>query len=434
MDNIVTFFQSKVIFESHIETDWSIYLIILLEISQLYEGSRDNLANEVIVDIIVKFLNLNPLIIAYSIGKIEELFQDKLFCLRKLENPKEKLIQLFTIQFTLPHNSTIDKQQNLQTKLLWYNVLLLCNQKFNKPDDPAWTEHLINQFTMNQLSIFDKLTLNTIWKYGVQFSLKLDLSSEKRISLSCLINCVSSDIKTFSFHNFNTIIDFIMKLNYSISETVDFLSCHSKTITNFSNQSNPLIEKNSKEYSHMICVALSKLAILMCTAHKSDKSISQFNICKNHWFEILKLLISSMLRFYMITIHNPKDFADVLRYFYDTIKIPTAPEALVKPWIKEHKKEMVILITNHLKRIDIETFYEILIRFPVPVLSKIAIFDYFSKYQPPKNISIKSQLWQDLLTIIFRIKDPPNSISKHSRRYSFIICSVTKGLNLSVIV
>ena len=372
-------------------------------------------------DILGRFLNINPLVISYSIGRFEELVQGKLFSLRKLETPGERLIQLFTVEFIKPQKSNIkqvkttDEQQELKNKLLWYNILLLCNEKFKTPDPSKWNEHLIQHFTTNQLSIFDSSILNIIWEYGIQFSLKLALSSKRKFSLSQFVNFVSSNTNTYTLQNFNTIIDFIMRWKYNLFETVGFLSNFSNVIPDNSKlsklQLNSLIQDNPKGYADMVCVTLSKLAMLICTAtYNSEEVIAQFNSCKKYWFDIFKLLVSGVICFHLTVIHNPEDFAVVMRNFYDIIKIPTAPEALVKSWIKEHKKEVVFLITEHFHEIDIETFHKILIRFPVVVLSKIAIIDYFTKYHPVKNVSLKDQIWEDILVIIFKIKDPPKSI------------------------
>ena len=372
-------------------------------------------------DILGRFLNINPLVIAYSIGRFEELVQGKLFSLSKLETPGERLIQLFTVEFIKPQKSNIkqvkttDEQQELKNKLLWYNILLLCNEKFKTPDHSKWNEHLIQYFTTNQLSIFDSSILNIIWEYGIQFSLKLALSSKRKFSLSQFVNFVSSNTNTYTLHNFNTIIDFIMRWKYNLFETVGFLSNFSNVIPDNSKlsklQLNSLIQDNPKGYADMVCVTLSKLAMLICTAtYNSEEVIAQFNSCKKYWFDIFKLLVSGVICFHLTVIHNPEDFAVVMRNFYDIIKIPTAPEALVKSWIKEHKKEVVFLITEHFHEIDIETFHKILIRFPGVVLSKIAINDYFTKYHPVKNVSLKDQIWEDILVIIFKIKDPPKSI------------------------
>ena len=411
------------IFESHIQVDWPIYLIIFLEISQLYDSSKENLAIEALEYILVRFLKLNPDVIAYSIKRFDELIQDKVFNFRKLLSPKNELIDLFSIQYSqsqksgnkLHYTKPIHKQQDLENKLLWYNVLMLCNQSFQIPGHSKWNEHLISHVDFEQLSIYDSSNLNTIWESGIQFGIKLGLSFQQRFLLSHIVSWVSSNARSYTFQNFNIVLDFILKSQYSAMEIADFLQYYSHFVSQYSKSDKHylyyLIENNSKACVEMMCLTLSKLATLICTATRdSEEKSTQIEVCKKSWFDIFKLLLLYMINYFLNSVHDPRDFAVVMRCFYDIIKIPTAPEALVRPWIKEHKKEVVGLITKQFYKIDIETFHEILIKFPVSVLSKTAIFDYFTKYQPANNVSLKDQIWQDLLTIIFKIKDPPKSI------------------------
>ena len=415
--------RSKVIFETHVHVDWPIYLVIFLEISQLYDISKENLAFEAIDYILSRFLKLNPEVVAYSIRRFEELFQERVFQFRKLVDPKNELIDLFSIQYTqsqksgnkFHHIKSISKQQDLENKLLWYNILMLCNQSFRIPGHSKWREHLVNHVDVDQLSIYDSSNLNTIWEFGIQFGIKLGLSFHQRFLLSHIISWVSSNVRNYTFQNFNIILDFILKSQYNTMEIADFINYYSNFISQFSKSDKHylthLIESNPKACVEMMCLTLTKLATLVCTAtRESEEKLSQCEVCRKYWFDIFGVMLSNVIKFYLGHHHNPKDFAVVLRCFYDTIKIPTAPEALVKPWIKEQKKEVVALITNHFYRIDIETFYEILKKFSVAVLSKMAIFDYFTKYQPASNTSLKDYIWYDLLIIIFKIKEPPKSI------------------------
>ena len=411
------------IIESHIQVDWPIYLIIFLEISQLYDSSKENLAIEALEYILVRILKLNPDVIAYSIKRLDELVQDKVFNFRKLLSPKIDLIDLFSIQYSqsqrsgnkLHYTKPIHKQQDLENKLLWYNVLMLCNQSFKIPGHSKWNEHLISHVDFEQLSIYDSSNLNTIWESGIQFGIKLGLSFQQRFLLSHIVNWVSSNARSYTFQNFNIVLDFILKSQYSVMEIADFLQYYSYFVSQYSKSDKHyldyLIENNPKACVEMMCLTLSKLATLICTATRdSGKKSTQINVCKKSWFDIFKLLLLYMINYCLNSVHNPRDFAVVMRCFYDIIKIPTAPEALVRPWIKEHKKEVVVLITTQFNKIDIETFHEILKRFSIVVLSKVAFFDYFTIYQPANNVSLKNQIWKDVLTVIFKIKDPPKSI------------------------
>ena len=373
--------------------------------------------------ILVRFLKLNPDVIVYSIKSFDELVQDKVFNFRKLLSPKMELIDLFSIQYTqsqksgnkLHYTKPILKKQDLENKLLWYNVLMLCNQSFKIPGHSKWNEDLISHVDFEQLSIYDTSNLNTIWESGIQFGIKLGLSFQQRFILSHIVSWVSFNARSYTFQNFNIVLDFILKSQYCVMEIADFLHYYSHFVSQYSKPDKHyldyLIENNPKACVEMMCLTLSKLATLVCTATRdSEEKSTQIEVCKKSWFDIFKLLLLYMINYCLIVVHNPRDFAVVMRCFYDIIKIPTAPEALVRPWIKEHKKEVVGLITKQFYKIDIETFHEILIKFPVSVLSKIAIFDYFTKYQPANNVSLKDQMWQDLLSIIFKIKDPPKSI------------------------
>ena len=410
------------IFESHIQVDWPIYLVIFLEISQLYDSSKNNLAIEAIEYILAKFFKLNPESIAYSIRRFEELVEDRVFRFRKLGNPMNKLIDLFSIQYTQSTKSgnkfnyikPISKQHDLENKLLWYNVLMLCNQSFKIPGHSKWNEHLISHIDYDQLSIYDSSNLNTIWESGIQFGVKLGLGFDQRFLLSHVVNWMFSNAKIYTFQNFNIVLDFILKSQYNTIEIADFLNYYSYFISQYSKFKKHYLDiliENAKACVEMMCLTLSKLATLICTATRDyEEKSSQSEVCKKYWFEIFRILLSFMISYYLNVTHNPEDFSIVLRCFYDIIRIPTAPEALVKPWIKEHKKEVLLLIKKHFPRIDIETFYEILRRFPGSVHSKVALFDYFTKYQPAENISLKDRIWQDLLTIIFKIKDPLNAI------------------------
>ena len=394
-----------------------------MEISQLYDSFKENLAIEAMEYILVRFLKLNPDVIVYSIKSFDELVQDKVFNFRKLLSPKIELIDLFSIQYTQSHKSgnklhytkPILKKQDLDNKLLWYNVLMLCNQSFKIPGHSKWNEHLISHVDFEQLSIYDSSNLNTIWESGIQFGIKLGLSFQQRFLLSHIVSWVSSNSRSYTFQNFNIVLDFILKSQYSAMEIADFLQYYSHFVSQYSKSDKHyleyLIENNPKACVEMMCLTLSKLATLICTATRdSEGKSTHIEVCKKYWFDIFKLLLLYMINYCLNSVHNPRDFAVVMRCFYDIIKIPTAPEALVRPWIKEHKKEAVVLITKQFYKIDIETFHEILIKFPVSVLSKTAIFDYFTKYQPANNVSLKDQMWQDLLSIIFKIKDPPKSI------------------------
>ena len=393
-----------------------------MEISQLYDSSKDNLAIEAIEDILAKFLKLNPESIAYSIRRFEELVQDKVFKFRKLGNPKNELIDLFSIQYTQSTKSgnkfnyikPISNRHDLENKLLWYNVLMLCNQSFKIPGHSKWNEHLISHIDYDQLSIYDSSNLNTIWEVGIQFGMKLGLSFDQRFLLSHIVNWVCLNTNIYSFQNFNIVLDSILYFRNTAIEIADFLSYYSQFIHQYSKSDkhclNSLIENNPKACVEMMCLTLSKLATLICTSTRDyEERLAQYEVCKKYWFNIFRILLSCMINYYLNT-HNPKDFAIVLRCFYDIIRIPTAPEALVKPWIKEHKKEVVLLITKLIHRIDIETFFEFLRRFSRTVHSKVVIFDYFTKYKPAENISLKNPIWQDLLTIIFKIKEPLNAI------------------------
>ena len=415
--------RSKVVFETHIHVDWPIYLVIFLEIAQLYGIPKENLAIEAIDCILMRFLKLNPEVIAYSIRRFEELFQERVFQFRKLVDPKNELIDLFSIQYTqsqksgnkFHHIKSISKRQDLENKLLWYNILMLCNQSFRIPGHSKWREHLVNHVDVDQLSIYDASNLNTIWEFGIQFGIKLGLSFHQRFLLSHIVSCVSSNVRNYTFQNFNIILDFILKSQYNAMEIADFINYYSNFISQFSKSDKHylthLIESNPKACVEKMCLTLTKLATLVCTAtRESEENVSQCEICKRYWFDIFGVMLSNVMKYYLAHQHIPKDFAVVLRCFYDTIKIPTAPEVLVKPWIKEQKKEIVALMAEHFCTINIVTFYEILKKFPVAILPKMAIFDYFTKYQPANNTSLKDQIWYDFLVIIFKIKDPPKSI------------------------
>ena len=391
--------------------------------SQICDSSKDNLAIEAIDSILVRFLKLNSESIAYSIKRFEELVQDKVFRFRKLVNPKNTLIDLFSIQYTQSTKSgdkfnyikPISKQHDLENKLLWYNVLMLCNQSFKIPGHSKWNEHLISHIDYDQLSIYDSSNLNTIWEFGIQFGMKLGLGFDKRFLLSHIVIWMFSNAKIYTFQNSNIVLDFILYFRNTAIEIADFLSYYSQFISQYSRSIkhylDSLIENNPRACVEMMCLTLSKLATLICTATRDyEEKLAQSEVCKKYWFDTFRILLSFMISYYLNVTHNPKDFSIVLRCFYDIIKIPTAPEALVKPWIKEHKKEVLLLIKKHFPRIDIEAFYEILRRFPGSVHSKVAIFDYFTKYQPAENISLKDPIWQDLLTIIFKIKEPLNAI------------------------
>ncbi|KAI6653840.1 hypothetical protein LOD99_3342 [Oopsacas minuta] len=407
LNKIVKYLKSKVIFETHIQIDWPIYLVIFLEIAQLFDSNKDNLANEAITFIL----------------RFSELVQDRVFKFRKLESPINELINLFTIEYTqcqksgnkYGHLKPIYKQQDLENKLLWYNVLMLCNQSFKIPGQSKWSLHLIHHIDHDQLSIYDLSNLNIIWEFGIQFGINLGLSFEQRFLLSDVLRIVSSKYETYTFQNFNIVLDYILKYQYDTFEIIDFCLAYFVFLDQYSKSGRKyftsLLVDNPKACVEMMCIILSKLATLICTATDISKQLtSKCEVFKKYWFDISHLLLYNVVCFYLYETHHPEDFSIVLRCFYDTVKIPTEPEALVKPWIKEHKKEVVTMIKSKFNKIDIETFHVILKKFPVAVLSKTAIYDYFTKYQPSKSVSIKDPIWQDLLVTVFKGKDPPKSI------------------------
>ena len=56
MNKIVKYLKLRVIFVNHIQVDWPIYLVIFLEIGQLHESFKENLAHEAIDYILSRFL------------------------------------------------------------------------------------------------------------------------------------------------------------------------------------------------------------------------------------------------------------------------------------------------------------------------------------------------------------------------------------------
>ena len=423
MNKIVKYLKSRVIFENRIQIDWAIYLVIFLEIGQLYDGSKENQAHEAIDYILNRFLKSPHSTIVISIQRFSELVQDRAFKLRKIDSPVNELITLFAIEYTQCHKSgnkyhhmkPITKLQDLENKLMWYSVLMLCNQSFHIPGHSKWNEHLIRHVDHDQLSIYDSSNLNVIWEFGIQFGLKLGLSLEQRFLLSHVMKLVSSNSNIYTFQNFNTILDYILKYQYDYLEITDFSHEYYLFLYQYSTSSKKqmksLLDDNPKGCVETMCVTLSKLSTLICTATGVAKDlINPYDALKKSWFDTFSLLLDNVVCYYLYETYNPKDCAIVLRFFYDAIKIPPAPEELVKPWIKEYKKQVVLMITRKFHRIDIETFHEILTRFRVTVLSKTAIYDYFTKYQPSQGTCLKDHVWQELMVTLFKPKDPPKSI------------------------
>ena len=175
MNKIVKYLKSKVIFENHIQVDWPIYLVIFLEIAQLHETTKENQAHEAIDYILSKFLKSPHSTIVTSIQRFSELVQDRAIKLRKIESPVNELITLFTIEYTQCHKpgnrynhmKPITKLQDLENKLMWYSVLMLCNQSFNIPGHSKWYSDCffrIRHIDHDQLSIYDSSNLNVIWE------------------------------------------------------------------------------------------------------------------------------------------------------------------------------------------------------------------------------------------------------------------------------
>ena len=423
MNKIVKYLKSRVIFENRIQVDWPIYLVIFLEVGQLHESSKENLAHEAIDYILSRFIKSHTSTIVTSIQRFSELVQDRAIKLRKIDTPVTELITLFAIVYTqsnksgnkYQHMKPIKQLQDLENKLMWYSLLMLCNQSFNIPGHSKWNEHLIRHVDHDQLSIYDSSNLNVIWESGIQFGLKLGLSLEQRFLLSHVMKLVSSNYNIYTFQSFNTVLDYILKYQYDYLEITDFsheyfLFLHLYS-TSPKKQLKMLLDDNPKGCVETMCLTLSKLSTLICTATGLAKEIvNTYDALKKSWFDTFSLLLDYVVCYYLYENHNPKDCAIVLRFFYDAIKIPPEPEDLVKPWIKDYKKQVVLIITRKFHRIDIETFYEILTRFRVTVLSKVAIYDYFMKYQPSQVTSLKDGVWQDLMIVIFKSKDPPKSI------------------------
>ena len=186
MNTIVKYLKSRVIFENRIQIDWAIYLVIFLEIGQLYDGSKENQAHEAIDYILNRFLKSPHSTIVTSIQRFSELVQDRAFKFRKIDSPVNDLITLFTIEYTQCHKSgnkyhhmkPITKLQDLENKLMWYSVLMLCNQSFHIPGHSKWNEHLIRHVVHDQLSIYDSSNLNVIW--GVWYSVWSETRSLSR--------------------------------------------------------------------------------------------------------------------------------------------------------------------------------------------------------------------------------------------------------------
>ena len=423
MNKIVKYLKSRVIFENRIQIDWAIYLVIFLEIGQLYDGSKENQAHEAINYILNRFLKSPHSTIVTSIRRFSELVQDRAIKLRKIDSPVNELITLFTIEYTHSHKSgnkyhhmkPITKLQDLENKLMWYSVLMLCNQSFDIPGHSKWNDHLIRHVDHDQLSIYHSSNLNVIWEFGIQFGLKLGLSLEQRFLLSHVMKLVSSNSSIYTFQNFNTVLDYILKYQYDYLEITDFsheyfLFLHQYS-TSPKKQMKSLLDDNPKSCVETMCVTLSKLSTLICTATSVAKDlINPYDALKKSWFDTFSLLLDNVVCYYLYETYSPKDCAIVLRLFYDAIKIPPAPEELVKTWIKEYKKQVVLMITSKFHIIDIETFHEILTKFSFTVLSKTAIYDYFTKYQPPQGTCLKDHVWQELMVTLFKPKDPPKSI------------------------
>ena len=423
MNKIVKYLKSRVIFENRIQVDWPIYLVIFLEIEQLHNSSKENLAHEAIDYILSRFLKSPTSTIVTSIQRFSELVQDRAIKLRKIDTPVNELITLFAIEYTqsnksgnkYQHMKPIKTLQDLENKLMWYSVLMLCNQSFNIPGHSKWNDFFIHRVDHDQLSIYDSSNLNVIWESGIQFGLKLGLSLEQRFLLSHVMKLVSSNYDNYTFQNFNTVLDYILKYQYDYLEITDFsheyfLFLHLYS-TSPKKQLKMLLDDNPKGCVETMCLTLSKLSTLICTATGVAKElVYTYDVLKKGWFDTLLLLLDNVVCYYLYETHNPKDCAIVLRFFYNAIKIPPEPEDLVKPWINDYKKQVVLVITRKFHKIDIETFYEILIRFRVTVLSKVAIHDYFMKYQPSQVTSLKECAWQELMIVIFKSKDPPKSI------------------------
>ena len=392
-------------------------MVIFLEIIQIFDNPKENQANEAIEYITDNFLKLNPEVIAYSIERFGELFEDKILKFRKLYNPKNILVELFSTQYARSQksgnksnrNKYISKQEDLENKLLWYNVVMLCKQCFKSQVRSKWREDLINQLVFDQLSIYDLYIINTIMESGIQFGIKLGLSFDNRFLLGHIADWVSCDIRNYTFQKFNTLLTSIMNYKYEMVEITDFLNCYSNFISQYSKLTSNLTSLLGNNPEIRV-ETLSKLATLICTTTRDcESTYSEFQVCKKIWFDIYKIFLSHINNYYILNHSMEGNLVVSLRCFYD-IKIPTAPEPLVKPWIKEQKKEVVVLITNLSNRVNIVTFYEILTKFPVVVLSKVTIFDYFTQYQPPSMTNLKDHIWQNILSIIFKMKDPPKSI------------------------
>ena len=86
--------------KNRIQVDWPIYLVIFLEIGQLYESSKENLAHEAIDYILSRFLKSPTSTIVNSIQRFSELVQDRGIKLRKIDTPVTDLITLFAIEYT----------------------------------------------------------------------------------------------------------------------------------------------------------------------------------------------------------------------------------------------------------------------------------------------------------------------------------------------
>ena len=230
MNKIVKYLKLRVIFENSIQVDWPIYLVIFLEIGQLYESSKENLAHEAIDYILSRFLKSPTSTIVTSIQRFSELVQDRAIKLRMIDNPLNELITLFVTVYTqsnkpgnkYQHMKPIKTLQNLENKLMWYSVLMLCNQSFNIPGHSKWNEHFICHVDHDQLSIYNSSILNVICESGIQFGLKLGLSLEQRFILSHVMKLVSSNYNNYTFQNFNTVLDYILKYQYDYLEITDF--------------------------------------------------------------------------------------------------------------------------------------------------------------------------------------------------------------------
>ena len=403
--------------------------MIFSEINCFYDSTKDskeNQALEAMEFILDRFIKVPPDVIATSIRYFGTFSQDNAFKLRKIENLNFELIQLFNIQFFGTHKAgskhyhmkQIYKPQELETKLLWYNVIVLCNQCFKMPGHSRWFEYIIQYVDYDQLSVFESSTLNSVRVCGIEFGLKLGLSFEQRFLLSTLMRWVSASMNSFTFHNFNIVLEFILRWEYELTEIVDFISNYLLFITEFMRSRKAafdyLVQENPKASVHIMCIIMSNLATLTCTASTRDvqemNKKSGLEVCKKYWFDIFRLILGNIIHYFQQKVYNPEEFSLLMRNFYDQIKIPTSPESLIKPWIREYKKEVITMVVKQSHRYDIVMFHEILKRFSVNLLSRIAIYDYFMNYQPSSKVDLKDAIWDDLLQTIFAIKDPPKSI------------------------